>query len=770
MIRLRTITASFLFVISIFPLHAEAAFQDTAGHPHALYIEHLAEKGVLQGYDNGLFRPDFPVNRAEFLKVTMAMAFGDYSWSLANVACFTDFYGGLEWYWPYACVARQKGIISGYPDGTFRGASTVNLAEALKIATEALDLELTTVEAGQSWYAPYMQIALERGVFENYTRNPAHLLTRSDMVYILVTLSNPDFPGSNPSPNPNPNPTPQICGNGTLEAPEQCDDGNLENGDGCSSICVLVPEPVRHGALRIDERSVSAFTVSPGAKNLELFAFDAIAARQTVTLSSVTLQADSGSLSIVDSFTLLADLDGNGDAETLLTEASAEGNTVVFDAFELDIADGQLIHLSVKGDLKQSIGSQELSLGFAVSDPRFVEAVGKVDGRDLSGITLDGVACSESVCWIQVYTATSPSFTVGSRGNLYVSADSTPVRSHQLLAGTVSPDILRLKVRSEGEDIELSDLAFSGIPSTVDRLEILAPTQNFSGEDELLSTARLSACSTPTFGVYCLDSPIMFEAEKERTLKVRAVLKADTEGGKSGESFHVTVLSAAGNNQAEATGLSSSEVLGLSDGDTLAEGELFIGTAGPAANADIISSTHDTLLAALETIESTHPDADGTPVPSGDTNIGRFGFKAFENQNLQSGSNDVIIDDITFTVQATNVSLDSTSFALFHTNAPSILHPCSGFATSGTISVVCSNLTASSVCTVLDSAASLQLGLQATVTNAQVSPGHSSLQVSLKQLSDRNTTCTIRFTDEISTFDWVDVPFTEVKSVRYTSH
>jgi cysteine-rich repeat protein len=34
---------------------------------------------------------------------------------------------------------------------------------------------------------------------------------------------------------------PAVCGNGAAEAPEQCDDGNLANSDGCSSSCTLEP-------------------------------------------------------------------------------------------------------------------------------------------------------------------------------------------------------------------------------------------------------------------------------------------------------------------------------------------------------------------------------------------------------------------------------------------------------------------------------------------------------------------------------------------------
>lgn len=37
--------------------------------------------------------------------------------------------------------------------------------------------------------------------------------------------------------------SPPTCGNGTLDAPEACDDGNLAAGDGCSATCTLEPAP-----------------------------------------------------------------------------------------------------------------------------------------------------------------------------------------------------------------------------------------------------------------------------------------------------------------------------------------------------------------------------------------------------------------------------------------------------------------------------------------------------------------------------------------------
>jgi cysteine-rich repeat protein len=47
-----------------------------------------------------------------------------------------------------------------------------------------------------------------------------------------------------------------ICGNGVIEGDETCDDGNIEDGDGCSAVCLIEEEPgpiCGNGALEGDE-------------------------------------------------------------------------------------------------------------------------------------------------------------------------------------------------------------------------------------------------------------------------------------------------------------------------------------------------------------------------------------------------------------------------------------------------------------------------------------------------------------------------------------
>jgi len=96
-------------------------------------IVSLVERGVLTGYADGTFRPAAGINRAEFLKILVA---GFRSDELeGETRCFSDVRS--EWFASYVCAAKRLGWIDGYADGTFRPAAGINRAEALKILAEA---------------------------------------------------------------------------------------------------------------------------------------------------------------------------------------------------------------------------------------------------------------------------------------------------------------------------------------------------------------------------------------------------------------------------------------------------------------------------------------------------------------------------------------------------------------------------------------------------------------------------------------------------------
>jgi len=76
-----------------------------------------------------------------------------------------------------------------------------------------------------------------------------------DVVELIAAVNNV-LNGCFPTPAVTPTPTftPPPCGDGLIEPPEQCDDGNTVNGDGCSSNCQV--EPMWHCD---DEPSVCFF-------------------------------------------------------------------------------------------------------------------------------------------------------------------------------------------------------------------------------------------------------------------------------------------------------------------------------------------------------------------------------------------------------------------------------------------------------------------------------------------------------------------------------
>ena len=124
-------------------------------------IVFLHDRGVVQGYDDMTFRPDAPVNRAEMTKIILESLFSKEE--IGNLrACFSDV--GTDWYARYVCYAKAQDIVGGYPDGKFRPANNVNMAEALKIALETFDAPLSS-SGGDFWYSPYVEFAHNNNLF-----------------------------------------------------------------------------------------------------------------------------------------------------------------------------------------------------------------------------------------------------------------------------------------------------------------------------------------------------------------------------------------------------------------------------------------------------------------------------------------------------------------------------------------------------------------------------------------------------------------------------
>lgn len=88
----------------------------------------LAGKGIISGYPDGTFKPNAPITRAEF--VTMAMNFANAD--KGTVCSFPDVPQNM-WYYGAIAGATQNGWISGYPDGTFGPDRYITRAEVTSV-------------------------------------------------------------------------------------------------------------------------------------------------------------------------------------------------------------------------------------------------------------------------------------------------------------------------------------------------------------------------------------------------------------------------------------------------------------------------------------------------------------------------------------------------------------------------------------------------------------------------------------------------------------
>lgn len=147
MVRSRTFGSSAVIVLllcaaHVFEVQAQTSnpFPDTSlSTLEGEAAAHLFELGIISGFPDGEFKGALPVNRAQAAKMLLNAA-GKDVFELSNDGRFLDVANG-QWYTSFVMSAAQHGIINGYPDASFRPERGINTAEFLKMITLAFDAE-----------------------------------------------------------------------------------------------------------------------------------------------------------------------------------------------------------------------------------------------------------------------------------------------------------------------------------------------------------------------------------------------------------------------------------------------------------------------------------------------------------------------------------------------------------------------------------------------------------------------------------------------------
>lgn len=97
-------------------------------------VSTLTRAGILDGYEDGSFRPNASITRAEFTKIAVSF-FKHVGGASANP--FNDV-PDSAWYAEFVKAAAELGLIDGYEDGTFRPNAPITRAEACTIVNRTL--------------------------------------------------------------------------------------------------------------------------------------------------------------------------------------------------------------------------------------------------------------------------------------------------------------------------------------------------------------------------------------------------------------------------------------------------------------------------------------------------------------------------------------------------------------------------------------------------------------------------------------------------------
>ena len=100
-------------------------------------IVKMQQEGYIRGFDDGTFRPNATLTRAEFVTIINKM----YGFKVAAENAFTDIKAD-EWYYTDVLCGVQAGYIKGHDDKTFRPNDTVTREQVCVMMNRILNVEL----------------------------------------------------------------------------------------------------------------------------------------------------------------------------------------------------------------------------------------------------------------------------------------------------------------------------------------------------------------------------------------------------------------------------------------------------------------------------------------------------------------------------------------------------------------------------------------------------------------------------------------------------
>ncbi len=172
-----------------------AQMTDIQGNWAELQISDWVNKGLAQGYQDGTFKPDNSISRAEF----MTLANRVFGYSAIIPANFSDV-SDTDWFAEEVGKAKAAGYISGYPDGTVKPNEQVSRQEVAAMLAKITKLEIPAdtsnlnnfadVDDIPEWSKGYISSVVNQGFMHGYPDQTYQAEKAISRAEAIVTLNN----------------------------------------------------------------------------------------------------------------------------------------------------------------------------------------------------------------------------------------------------------------------------------------------------------------------------------------------------------------------------------------------------------------------------------------------------------------------------------------------------------------------------------------------------------------------------------------------------
>lgn len=159
--------AASLVIPAAVPAFAATTPSDVVGTDVQSAVEELTALGIIEGYEDGTFKPENSITRAELAKIiVIATGYGSSANAMANTAPVFSDVKVSEWYTGYINVAAAKGYIQGY-NGKYRPNDTVKFEEVVAILVRALGYQESHLSG--TWPYNYIIAGQDADLFDDVT-------------------------------------------------------------------------------------------------------------------------------------------------------------------------------------------------------------------------------------------------------------------------------------------------------------------------------------------------------------------------------------------------------------------------------------------------------------------------------------------------------------------------------------------------------------------------------------------------------------------------